>query len=160
MAEKQGPEYIVLPTLGRIDYNWTAGRVWSIAKKAMRDEKKLITTQCPSCKTIYLPPQPVCGECYVFMGDNWIELAQTGTLLNFTGPTAIPLFDPAFGKHMVDEYAHGSIELDGGGVVTMHRIGEVDPNELKVGMRVEAVWKNDGRVGRLEDLIYFRPIRE
>ena len=158
MAKEPTLEYIAIPVLARIDYRWAAGRIWSKAKKALRDDKRLLATQCPECKAIFIPPGPVCGECYVYAGDNWVELSQTGKLLNFTGPKAIPLFDPAFGKDMVDEYAHGTIELDGGGILNSYRIGEVDPDDLRLGMRLQAVWKEEGRVGRLDDLLYFKPI--
>jgi hypothetical protein len=40
----------------------------------------------------------------------------------------------------------------------MHKLGEVDPQRIEVGMEVEAVWKPDGeREGSILDIRYFRP---
>jgi len=40
----------------------------------------------------------------------------------------------------------------------MHRLGEVDPKEVKIGMRVQAVWKPaEERVGAITDINYFKP---
>jgi uncharacterized OB-fold protein len=41
----------------------------------------------------------------------------------------------------------------------MHKLGEVAPNDVKIGMRVEAVWRPEGeREGAITDILYFKPI--
>jgi hypothetical protein len=43
----------------------------------------------------------------------------------------------------------------------MHKLGEVEPDEVKIGMRVQAVWKPEGdREGSITDILYFKPIKE
>jgi uncharacterized OB-fold protein len=43
----------------------------------------------------------------------------------------------------------------------MHMLGEVDPKEVFIGMRVQAVWKPaDERQGSINDIKYFKPIKE
>jgi uncharacterized OB-fold protein len=43
----------------------------------------------------------------------------------------------------------------------MHMLGEVDPQAVKIGMRVQAVWKPvDERQGSINDILYFKPIEE
>jgi hypothetical protein len=43
----------------------------------------------------------------------------------------------------------------------MHMLGEVDPDTLEVGMRVQAVWKpTEQRVGAITDIAYFKPLVE
>ncbi|HEX6208048.1 MAG TPA: hypothetical protein VF058_06760, partial [Actinomycetota bacterium] len=40
----------------------------------------------------------------------------------------------------------------------MHKLGEVDPDRIEVGMAVEAVWKpEEEREGSILDIRYFRP---
>ena len=40
----------------------------------------------------------------------------------------------------------------------MHVLGEVDPQEVKIGMRVKAVWKPPKeRSGAITDIKYFKP---
>ncbi len=41
----------------------------------------------------------------------------------------------------------------------MHKLGEVEPKKVKIGMRVQAVWKPDAeREGAITDILYFKPI--
>jgi uncharacterized OB-fold protein len=43
----------------------------------------------------------------------------------------------------------------------MHKLGEVEPEQVKIGMRVKAVWKPaEDREGSITDIIYFKPIEE
>jgi uncharacterized OB-fold protein len=43
----------------------------------------------------------------------------------------------------------------------MHLLGEVDPQKVKIGMRVQAVWKPPKeREGAITDILYFKPIEE
>jgi hypothetical protein len=40
-------------------------------------------------------------------------------------------------------------------------LGEIDPKDVKIGMRVKAVWKPiRQRVGSINDIRYFKPIEE
>lgn len=55
------------------------------------------------------------------------------------------------------------IEIDGASPLhgILHKLGEIDPQEVQVGMRVKAVWKpSSERVGAITDILYFRPIEE
>jgi uncharacterized OB-fold protein len=43
----------------------------------------------------------------------------------------------------------------------MHNLGKVDPKEVKIGMRVQAVWKPEAkREGAITDILYFKPLIE
>ena len=55
------------------------------------------------------------------------------------------------------------IEIDGASPLhgIMHKLGEVDPQEISIGMRVKAVWKPaEEREGAITDILYFKPIKE
>jgi hypothetical protein len=55
------------------------------------------------------------------------------------------------------------IEIDGASPLhgIMHLLGEVDPQEVHIGMRVQAVWKSpEDREGAITDIKYFRPLDE
>jgi uncharacterized OB-fold protein len=54
-------------------------------------------------------------------------------------------------------FTYGIIKLDGADTGMAHIIGEVNPENLKIGMRIQAVFK-DGRVGSILDIKYFRPV--
>ena len=71
-------------------------------------------------------------------------------------------------KRIKEPEIHAVIMLDGtselsetstimGGI--MHLLGEVDPKAVKIGMRVQAVWKPEAeREGAITDILYFKPI--
>jgi hypothetical protein len=55
------------------------------------------------------------------------------------------------------------IEIDGASPLhgIMHLLGEVDPEKVHIGMRVQAVWKPvEERQGAVTDIQYFKPIEE
>jgi hypothetical protein len=48
------------------------------------------------------------------------------------------------------------VEFGDGGIV--HRLGEVDPDEIEIGMPVQAVFKPQAdRQGSITDILYFKP---
>ena len=52
------------------------------------------------------------------------------------------------------------VEIDGASPLMgiLHLLGEVEPEKVRIGMRVQAVWKQDGeRTGAITDIRYFRP---
>jgi len=54
------------------------------------------------------------------------------------------------------------IEIAGAspGIGIMHLLGEVDPQKVEMGMKVQAVWKPAAeRVGAITDIRYFRPMK-
>ena len=55
------------------------------------------------------------------------------------------------------------IDIDGTHppVGIMHMLGEVDPKEITIGMKVKAVWKpSEEREGSILDIKYFRPLAD
>ena len=53
-------------------------------------------------------------------------------------------------------YAYGVIKLDGASTGIVHLIGGVDLNKIKVGMKMEPVFK-EKREGSILDIDYFKP---
>lgn len=55
------------------------------------------------------------------------------------------------------------IEIDGASPLhgIMHMLGEVEPEDVYIGMRVQAVWKPaQDREGSITDILYFKPYKE
>jgi len=51
------------------------------------------------------------------------------------------------------------IQLDGADSVLAHRLSEVDPDDLRIGMRVRAVFKpKKEREGSILDIMHFEPV--
>jgi len=158
MAQESSQEYIHVPIARPRPYRWSTGKYLGKLYKEARDNKKLVTNRCPKCKELLWPPQMVCGRCKVKAGEDWVEMSDKGTVIQYTF-LVVPMWDPHLGEKWANPYPTATILLDGG-VYLMHRLEERDWEKLKVGMRVQAVWKEEGRGQGLDDILYFRAIEE
>jgi len=84
--------------------------------------------------------------------DEWVGVSPEGTLTAYTmvyqGEPPYPVKTP---------FAYGIIKLDGADTGIAHIIGKISPKSLRIGMRMQAVFK-DKRVGSILDIKYFVPI--
>jgi uncharacterized OB-fold protein len=136
-----------------ITSRYTVGLAGERFFRAIKDEGKLLANRCTDCDVIYVPPRLYCERCFAHL-EEWHEVPGTGWLYTYTivhvGLDGEPLPDPR---------AIAFIRLDGtdGGLV--HYVGEVDGDDLHIGMRVEVVFKDEAeRKGSITDIAYFRPI--
>lgn len=103
------------------------------------NEEKLMGSRCKECGARYVPPRPLCVNCYS-SDMEWVEMKGKGTLAAFTAITIAPPFMMAQGYDRKHPYCSGVVELDEGGRVDA-RIEGVDlvhPERIKVGMPVKA----------------------
>ncbi len=132
-------------------YRYFAGTIGTKFFNKLKEEKKILGIKCPDCNTIYVPPRPTCGRCFTNL-EEWVEVANTGTVLSYT-VTYYPLPIHPVAEPLV----YGIIQLDGADTGLTHIIGETNPSQVHIGMRVEAVFKEQ-REGNILDLKYFRPL--
>jgi uncharacterized OB-fold protein len=67
-----------------------------------------------------------------------VLLADRGTVTNYTVVTPVQYY----GQEETEPFVRASILLDGaGGMMNLQDIVDVPPEDVRVGMRVEAVWK-------------------
>jgi hypothetical protein len=124
---------------------------------ALRDEKKILGNKCGKCGRTQIPPRIVCAECDVEV-DQWIELGPGGYVTSFD-VVYIPTLNPLTGKMREVPYTTASIVLDNSDCTLMHFLDENDPKKIKIGSRVEPVFRPDGeRTGGVTDILYFRVI--
>ena len=55
-------------------------------------------------------------------------------------------------------FFYGIIELDGADTRLPHFIGDTDGKEPHIGMRLQAVFKEE-RAGNMLDILYFKPVK-
>jgi hypothetical protein len=158
MAQEPVQEYIRIPIAMSRPYRWSTGKYLGKLYKEMRDNKKLVTNRCPKCKELLWPPQMVCGRCKVKAGKDWVEMSDKGTVMQYTY-LVVPMWDPHRGEKWANPYPLANILLDDG-VYLLHLLEERDKEKLKVGMRVQAVWKEEGRGQGMDDILYFRTIEQ
>ena len=135
----------------KVPYEHTAGAYVERFITEIGKKHKIMGIKCPKCGKVFVPPKRVCFECFQKMED-WIEVGSQGTLEGFTvvsHSTPVMPLDPPF--------AYGIIKLDGADTGFIHIINERDPQKLKVGARVEAVFKEIPRK-RILDIEYFKLI--
>lgn len=132
---------------------YTAGIAGERFFREIKDHARFVGTHCPQCDLIYVPATMFCERCFAELHD-WVEVERQGVVFTYTilhrDLDDRPLEPPA-----VLAYVH----LDGcdGGLV--HYLGEVNPEDLFIGMEVEAVFKAPAeREGSILDIKYFRPL--
>ena len=154
----QEEEILIMPGAWNLPFRHTAGRFASRFFRELRDNKKIFGVRCPDCRRVLLPPRPLCERCFSSI-DELVEVGNQGTLELFTicYVPFLGLPPPPIATIMV--------KLDGADGCLSHILGGIDlsdvdkaPELVKVGMRVEAVWR-DERKGEIGDIEYFRPVK-
>jgi len=134
-----------------LPFNYTAGKVGSQFLIELRDNKRFMGIKCPTCNRVYVPPRSTCKECFGQL-DQWVEVGDKGTLLTYT-----VVHQPYPAQPLETPFAYGIVQLDGADTGFVHLLGEVDFDQLKIGMRVQAVFKEE-RVADILDIKYFKPL--
>jgi len=135
-----------------VPYTWTVGSTLSRFYCELRDSGKIWGNRCPSCNKVFVPPKVKCIYCYKDLND-WVMLPGTGTLETYT---VVRYEEPMLHPRKAP-FVFGAVKMDGADTAMVHLIGDVDPEEVKVGMRVEAVLEEE-REGNILDIKHFRPI--
>lgn len=137
-------------------YAWDAG----VAIGRYLDELKqgrLVGVHCRTCNRTLIPPRTSCEWCFRPM-DDWVPLPDTGTVNTFS--LCYVTWDM---RVLTDPEIPAVIDIDGTSppVGIMHKLGEVDPKAVRIGTRVQAVWKPpEEREGSILDIKYFKPLNE
>jgi uncharacterized OB-fold protein len=132
-------------------FSYSAGPIRSKFLLFLRDQQRIMGTKCPVCRKVYVPARSVCAACYQDL-EEWVEVSTRGVLETYTivhkADLAFPSGTPV---------ALGVIKLDGADTGIVHRLGEVDFDQIRIGMRVKAVF-NKERKGDIRDIGYFKPV--
>ncbi len=132
---------------------YTAGVAGERFFREIKDNARFMGTRCDACDLVYVPAVMFCERCFSQL-DEWLEVPSQGTVFTYTvlhrDLDDKPLVPPAI-------LAHVKLYGTDGGLV--HYLGEVDPEEVEIGMEVEAVFKEPAeRQGTILDVAYFRPV--
>jgi hypothetical protein len=137
----------------RLDYTITAGKAQSRFLQGIA-AGKILGQRCPVCEKVYVPPRGACPTCGVPTTDD-VQLANTGTITTFC------VVNIPFAGSIEVPYVCASVLLDGADVTLFHLVQEVPVEEVRMGMRVEAVWvPRDELAPTLESIRHFRPTGE
>lgn len=117
----------------------------------------ILGARCATCRKVIVPPRIVCEWCYRPM-QAYVPLQDTGTVNTFS--ICYVTWDV---KRIQEPEIPAVIDLDGASPLhgILHKLGEVDPSQVRIGMRVRAVWKPpEERQGAITDILYFKPVEE
>jgi uncharacterized OB-fold protein len=141
------------PSRIKLPYTWHAGKAGSRFYEEIREHCKICGTRCGKCDWVYVPPRESCPRCFSSI-DEWVELSDVGTLQTYTITRyGVPGIQP-----QQPPYALGIIKLDGADSGFTHLLGETELDNLRVGMRVQAVFREERR-GDYLDIRYFKPLQ-
>jgi hypothetical protein len=136
-------------------YAWDAGIAIGRYLAELK-QGRIIGTRCHRCRRTVVPPRNFCEWCFRPM-DEWVYLEDHGVVNTYS--ITYVRWDMVRVKEPI---IPAVIEIAGAskGMGIMHLLGEVDPEEVKIGMEVKAVWKPAAeRTGAITDIKYFKPVK-
>ena len=138
-----------------IEIQHTASRPESAFLRALENGKLLAgrTSDTGNGKgKVYFPAReadPATGRQL----DEFLELPDVGTVTTF----AI-INIPFAGQRIKPPYVAAYVLLDGADIPFLHLVSDIDANEVRMGMRVKAVWRPREEWGLgIDNIEYFRP---
>ncbi len=118
--------------------------------RAIKDEGHILGTRCPNCDRTYVPAALFCERCFSKL-DEWINMGVSGEVHTYT-----LLYVNYDGTPREEPEVIAFVRIGNGGLV--HRLGEIDPDSVEIGIQVEAVFKpKSERQGSILDISHFRP---
>ena len=118
-------------------------------------EGKLIGGRTPHGGKVYIPPRSASPTDGIPTSEQ-VVLPDKGTVTTFCVVNV-----PFMGQRIKPPYIAAYILLDGADIAFLHLVLECDAADVRMGMRVEAVWKPEEEWGlTLENISHFRPSGE
>jgi uncharacterized OB-fold protein len=116
---------------------------------------RLVGQRCPACGKVYLPPRGACPTDGVPTTDE-VELPDHGTVTTFCIVNV-----PFAGQRVTPPYVAASVLIDGADIPLFHLILGCPAEEVRMGMRVAAVWRPAEEWGTTpENISHFAPTGE
>ncbi|WP_435768593.1 Zn-ribbon domain-containing OB-fold protein [Nocardioides sp. SYSU DS0651] len=153
-AGSAGDEVRGIVTPVSLDYTYAASPEESSFFRGLA-EGRILGQRCPACQKVYVPPRPACPVDGVPTVEE-IELADTGTVTTFCVVNV-----PFLGQKITPPYVSAYILLDGADIALQHLILDIPAEEVRMGLRVKAVWKpREEWTTSIENISHFTPTGE
>jgi uncharacterized OB-fold protein len=141
-------------TPSSIEIQHTASLPESAFLRAL-EEGKLLGARTGKDGKVYFTPKEADPATGLEL-DNFLELPDKGTVTTF----AI-INIPFAGQRIKPPYVAAYVLLDGADIAFLHLVQEIDASEVRMGMRVQAVWKPREEWGLgIDNIEYFKPTDE
>jgi uncharacterized OB-fold protein len=137
-----------------LPYDYIAGDYKARYLAALKD-KRILGSKCSQTGKVFVPPL-ICSPESFAPCTEFVDVPDRGVITTFCTVNI-----PVIGRDIELPYVAASVALDGAAISIFALIQECKPADVRMGMRVEAVWKPDGeRHGDHQDILYFRPTGE
>ena len=103
-------------------------------------EGRLLGQRCGVCGKVYVPPRGTCPADGVPTSEE-VELPESGTVTTFC---IVNVGYP--GQRVTPPYVAAAVLLDGADIAFQHLVLGCDASEVRMGMRVRAVWGEPGSI--------------
>jgi uncharacterized OB-fold protein len=148
-----GEPVTIMTTPIQLSYRHTTSAEESQFLRALA-EGRLLGRRCPVCRKVYLPPR-VCPADGVPPAEE-VEVADRGTVTTFCIVNV-----PFAGQRLQPPYVVAQVLLDGADIPLPHLILGCPADEVRMGMRVAAVWREPERwTTTPENIAHFEPTGE
>jgi len=136
-----------------LPYSYFAGRVGSKFITTLRDEKKIMGVRCKTCGKVFVPPRQTCEKCMEDIRDKWVDLGNSGELVNYTvvryNDGHLPRKAP---------FVLAMIKLDGADTPIVHILEGIGFEKIEIGMKVKAVFAEE-TTNTILDIDHFEPVQ-
>lgn len=138
----------------KLSYDYAASPEESAFFRGLADGK-ILGQRCPTCQKVYVPPRGACPVDGV-PTTTVVEVPDTGIVTTFCVVNV-----PFLGQKITPPYVSAYMLLDGADIAFLHLLLGVDPADVRMGMRVKAVWKPRDEWGTtIENISHFEPTGE
>lgn len=138
-----------LPVTSRYTFGLAGERFF----REIKNSGRIMGTQCQSCHKIYVPAAAFCERCLNELTE-WIDMGNRGELATFT-----ILHVNVDGSSRSSPLIVGYVRFGDGGLI--HFLDEIQPDQVRIGMICEAVFKPQSeRQGSILDITHFRPLTQ
>jgi len=138
----------------KAEYAWATGIAIGRFLKGLK-AGEILGTKCEHCGRVVVPPRVFCEWCFK-RTDSWVKLPDTGIVNTFsisyitadTTRVKTPIIPAVIG---IDSTTNAGF---------LHLIGGTKPDDVRIDMRVKAVWLEPSRrKGSITDIKYFTPLK-
>jgi uncharacterized OB-fold protein len=137
----------VLPVSNRYTFGIAGERFF----REIKDHARILGTRCSNCGRTYVPAAAFCERCLSELRE-WVDVGKIGEIVTFT-----ILHVQYDGSPREESEIVAFVRLGDGGLI--HRLGEIAPEHVRIGMKVEALFKSpENRAGSITDISYFKPV--
>lgn len=125
------------------------------------NDKKLMGARCSNCESLYVPPRPLCPNCYSESME-WVQMGGQATLRAFTVVAVAPSAMVKAGYGRDNPYCSGIAGLAEGPSISAQIVG-VDvsqPETIRIGTPLSAVYLERGEGEEAKRFLAFEVVSE